>query len=97
MIFDRMDDQMGGRGNMMDWGSYMWIYMMIGMIIICVIIVIIIYLLNRRKHKEKIPQETKKIAVVKDARAEKTHFCPRCGEKIDDLNLKFCPHCGSEI
>ena len=95
MMFNGSDEHMDG--NMMDWGSYMWIYMIIGMIIICVIIAIIIYLLTRRTHKDKIPQETKNMAAVKDVRKDKPFFCPRCGEKIDDLNLKICPHCGSEI
>ena len=87
----------GMDGNRMDWASSFWIYMMIGMIICCVIIAIIYYLLYKRKDKEKKPQEAKKVAVVKETEAEKPYFCPRCGEKLDDKNLKICPHCGSEI
>ncbi len=95
MIFDRMDDQMGGRGNMMDWGPNMWFYMILVMVICVLIILIIIYRLSRRTHKDK--YSPKEIGEVKHVKSEKPNFCPNCKEKLDDKTLKFCPHCGSEL
>ena len=99
MIFQRRDDQMGN--NMMDWGSYMWFYMILGMVICILIIIIIIYWLTRRTHKdkdlEKPNQKSIQIGEAKDVKGEKPYFCPNCKEKLDDKTLKYCPFCGSEL
>ncbi len=92
---------MGGRGNgnMMDWGSNLWFYMILVMVI-CVVIVII-YWLARRTHKnksfQKPDQKSKETGEVKHVKSEKPYFCPNCKEELDDKTLKYCPYCGSKI
>ncbi len=101
MIFDRMHDQMGDRGNMMDWGPNIWFYMILVMVICVIIVIIIIYWLSRRTHKDKYSQKSdqksKEMGEVKHVKSEKHYFCPNCKEKLDDKTLKFCPFCGSEL
>jgi len=91
--------------QMMDWGSNMWIFMGIGMAIFVLIVIIIIfyYLFAHRSRTNKVyvtsqikNQESVKKKVDVEVKHDESHFCPNCGEKIEEKTV-ICPTCGSEI
>ena len=98
MIFNGDDE---GMHHMMDWGSYMWFYMVVGMIAFIIIIIIVIYLIalisRVDKDSAKSNQEVKQLHVNEEDKKEKASFCPNCGEVLADPKAKYCPSCGSEI
>ncbi len=90
---------------MMGWDSNMWVLM--GSIMgICVLIVLVLYYLytrrshytsnNNKKQTQKI-QDFANAEILGEVKHNESHFCPICGEKLDDETLKYCPYCGSEI
>ncbi|MFX1393610.1 MAG: hypothetical protein ACFFAH_08545 [Promethearchaeota archaeon] len=98
MIFNGDDEDMH---HMMDGISYMWFYMIIGLIIFLIIVIIIIYLISRlpRNDKDirKSRQEFNKFSFSEEDKSERSSFCPNCGVKLDNSKVKYCPSCGSEI
>ncbi|MFX1256373.1 MAG: zinc-ribbon domain-containing protein [Promethearchaeota archaeon] len=98
MIFNG-DDK--GMHHMMDWGLYMWFYMIIGLFAFLIIAIILIYLITRlsREHKDttKSKQEFQQANFSEEDKGERPSFCPTCGEKLDNSKAKYCPSCGSEI
>jgi len=34
---------------------------------------------------------------IEEVKGEKLFFCPLCGEKLNERNMKFCSNCGSRI
>ncbi len=98
MIFNGDDD---GMHHMMDWGSYIWIYMIIGMIAFLIIVIILIFLIARLSREDKglskSNQKTKQVSVIEEDKKEKATFCPNCGEILPDSKAKYCQSCGSEI
>ena len=103
MIFDHMDGHMDE--PMMGWGSYMWLYMILGFVIFLLIVIVLVYILNRGQHLvEKQPslqiQHNKNLKGknrVEEYTRNKNQFCSYCGATLKDKAVKYCPKCGNEI
>jgi uncharacterized membrane protein len=98
MILNSYSEHMGG-SNMMDWGQNMWIYMILGFLIFLIFVLILLYYLYRRIHpsEEKFNNITLPEQKGTNTIARKENYCPKCGEKIDDILPKICPYCGSKL
>lgn len=98
MIFDGFHQEMG---MMMDWNSYFWLFIVIGLIVLVLITILIINLMNRSTKQEisslVTHNFTSESTVEEDYIEGKIKFCPGCGERIDVLTEKYCPLCGIQL
>ncbi len=98
MIFNGDDENMH---HMMDWGSDIWFYMILGLMAFIIIVIILFYLIARISHEDKglskSNQEPTQVNVIEENKKKKVSFCPNCGEMLSDSKAKYCLSCGSEI
>ncbi len=98
------DSHMNNDMDMMDWGQYMWLYMLVGAILFLIFIIILLRILNHKSYqherstifadkKDQKPIENKNI----ENKQQKIILCPNCKEEISDRNLKYCPYCGVQF
>ena len=105
MLLDGMHEDGHHMMDWMSWGELNWILVLIGWIIFLLFVAILLYLLyrgtNQIMNDNKIkPQPNLELAStsnINEIRLERGSFCPNCGERTDDKEIRYCPRCGSDI
>ncbi len=99
-----IDSHMKNDMGMMDWGQYMWIYMLLGGIIFLILVIILLRLLNRNSSQSKessilVNSVAQKLKVDKNIEIKQPIMfsCPNCKEDLNDRTLKYCPFCGTQL
>ncbi|MFX1363745.1 MAG: zinc ribbon domain-containing protein [Promethearchaeota archaeon] len=87
------------------WGDFTWLFIIGGIIILFILIIILFYTLDRGKHqisedlqsRATIDQNTKRFSKIDSINHDMLNFCPNCGVKVDNSNIKYCTNCGWEL
>ncbi len=87
---------------MMEWGSYVWFFLIFaGIISFLLIILILLYILRKNTNEleniESPSQQPKQKELNGNQHLDEIKFCPDCGAKLDAKQMGYCPACSHKI
>ncbi len=90
--------------NMMDWGQYMWICMVLGGLLFLILLMILLRLLNRNSTRSQVSSiqlnnvsQKSIVGKTEDNKQPMMFSCPNCKEVLSDRTLKYCTNCGIQL
>ncbi len=84
--------------DMMDFGNFPWIFMIIGAIGFVILLFVLRYILTHRPYNQSTEnKQTQKAPPIDKTKVKSIIFCPGCGVKLETKTIEFCPTCGTKI
>jgi len=93
-----MDDMF----HMMEWGSDVWLFVIvIGIISFFLIALILLYIVRKERNKlestKSSDQQIKLTELSSIQHLNEIKFCPECGANFETTDLTYCPACGHKV
>jgi hypothetical protein len=94
--------------HFMNIGFENWVYMILGAGAIILLIIVFSYVFiyynsisKSRNQQINDPLNSKRIkseeSNINEVDSSKKNFCYKCGQKLNDREIKFCPYCGERV
>lgn len=88
--------------HMMEWGSDVWLFVIvIGIISFLLIVVILLYTMrkgiNKLESTKSSDQQIIQTELSSIQHINEIKFCPECGAKFETMDIAFCPTCGHKV
>ncbi len=93
-----MDDMF----HMMEWGSDVWLFVIvIGIISFLFIVLILLYFMrngtNKLESTKSSDQQIIQTELSSIQHLNEIKFCPECGANFETTDLTYCPACGHTV
>ena len=93
-----MDDMF----HMMEWGSDVWLFVIvIGIISFLFIVLILLYFMRNGTNKlvstKSSDQQIIQTELSSIQHLNEIKFCPECGANFETMDLTYCPACGHKV
>ncbi len=93
-----MDDMF----HMMEWGSDVWLFVIvIGIISFLFIVLILLYIVRKERNKlestKSSDQQIIQTELSNIQHLNEIKFCPECGANFETTDLTYCPACGHKV